>query len=158
MKIQKQIKHSIIEYDSITGDFIWILAYKKHWMIGEIATHETPNGYLYIKAGGKNHSASRLAIELTTGKPVPDDMVVDHINRNTRDNRETNLQVITKKENNAKAVPILGASGIRGVSYFRKLENGDLYRARLGNRSTYHYSIEAAMAGYAKLVEEKCKS
>ncbi|MDE2104201.1 MAG: HNH endonuclease [Patescibacteria group bacterium] len=90
---------SEVSYNPETGEFIWVVCYRKPWMNGRIATRPRGNGYLYIKANEEQYSASRLAIEIHTGVPVPYTKVVDHINGDITDNRIANLRAITQKEN-----------------------------------------------------------
>jgi len=153
----KQFKNSSVEYNPETGEFRWVVCHRKPWMEGKIATHEMPNGYLYIKVDGKQHSASRLAVELITGKPVPPELEVDHDNRKRFDNIYTNLIVMTVQKNRERSQHYPGQTGVLGVSiYNRPSGNGFLYRARKGNAVTYHETIDEAIAGYAKLGAEAC--
>lgn len=153
----KQFKNSSVEYNSDTGVFRWIVCFRKPWQDCEIATREMPNGYLYIKADGRSHSASRLAIELYTGTPVPSDMVVDHINRNKRDNKIDNLRVVSQKINLSYMERALGQSGIRGIRiYNRPSGNGHIWRITMGSKIKYFVTLEEAIAGYAKLGSEAC--
>lgn len=156
--ITKQLGYSSVAYNPETGIFVWLVAYRKPWLTGTIATRALPNGYLYIKAGGKSHSASRLAIELVSGMSVPNDMVVDHINRNIQDNKISNLRVVTQKENVSAAPKRIGISGISGISiYNRPSGNGYMYRTRIGGKIMYYKTLDEAVVGYAKLVEERCQ-
>ena len=153
----KNLGKSTVSYDPDTGEFRWVYCHRKPFLTDCIATRLTSNGYHYIKAGGKMHSASRLAIELCTGKPVPADMVVDHINRNTIDNRICNLRVVTQKINLERVERALGQSGVRGIKiYNRPSGNGHMWRAIIGGRIKYFQTLEEAIAGYAKLASEAC--
>jgi len=153
----KRFKHSSVEYNPTTGEFRWIVCYRKPWLDGCIATRETPNGYLYIKADGKFHSASRLAIELYTGELVPDDMIVDHDDRKIRNNKIDNLNVITQKENVAKSIRQPGVSGVNGIRiYNRPTGNGHIWRAVVNGAIKYFQTLDEAIAGYAKLASEVC--
>ena len=153
-----QFRNSSIEYRPNSGWFFWIICYRKPWMNGKIATHSTSNGYLYIKADTKNHSASRLAWELMEGKSIPEGMEIDHINRDKTDNRIINLRIVDRKGNLAnRVITPLGETKVLGVSkYWRPSGYGFLYRARHKNKTTYHDTIEEATAGYAKLALEAC--
>ena len=124
-------------------------------MDGEIATKEMSNQYLYIKADGRSHSASRLAWELIYGE-IPTGLEIDHINRIRDDNRIINLRLLTRKENLKRALRNPGVSGHHGISiYNRPTGNGCLWRTRIG-KTIYYQSLEEAIAGYAKLASEAC--
>ena len=156
MKIHR-FKSSSVQYNTETGTFIWLYCHRKPWMNGRDATHETSNHYLYIKADGKMHSASRLAYRLMTGRPVPADLEVDHINQIKGDNRFCNLRVVDRTTNLANKYHPIGLTGHRGVSFHYYEGNTSLeYRARKGNKTTYHETLEEAIAGYAKLASEAC--
>jgi hypothetical protein len=154
--LTKWLGYSLVKYDQDTGQFHWVRCYRKPWMDGQIATREMGNGYLYIKGGGKSHSASRLAYELFTGEPVLSHLVVDHINRDRRDNRPENLRAISQKENLENSVRPIGVSGFRGIrAYNRPSGNGRLWRINTMDGVKYFQTLDEAIAGYAKLVRDR---
>lgn len=77
----------------------------------------TSNGYIYITIGDKHYSASRLAWMMYYQED-PFDSLVDHINRDIKDNRKENLRLANKRLNahNCKLYAT-NTSGIKGASY-----------------------------------------
>lgn len=144
---------STVRFYPSTGEFRWVEACRKPYLAGELATYETPNGYLYIFAGGKRHSASRLAYELYYGQ-TPGVYEVDHVNRVKTDNRPSNLRLVTREGNlrNRKFKP--NRLGVTGVS----LHKGGLFRARYKSKVTYHKSLEEAADAYLQLFHEETTS
>lgn len=65
-----------------------------------------PSGYVHINisANGEKHQVrAHRVIYMAAYGHIPDGMVVDHINNDKSDNRIGNLQLMTAKENSAKA-------------------------------------------------------
>jgi hypothetical protein len=92
--------HEKVSYDAATGDFYWLD--NSHYgrpRKGKKAGSRNPTlGYVVI--GNKPFCvyAHRLAWEMTHG-PIPDGMVIDHINRDGFDNRIANLRLASKRQN-----------------------------------------------------------
>lgn len=155
-QIIHRFSKSIVSYDPNTGEFRWVYCYRKPWQNGEIATHAGDKGYLYIKADGIQHSASRLAWKLYNKQEVPEDLVVDHWDRNNQNNKGKNLRAVTQAVNLANSSRPLGQSGIRGLDrYNRQSGNGFLWRVRVLGICKYFQCFGQAV-GYAKLVAERC--
>lgn len=61
------------------------------------------NGYFFVNLFKNNkskvHRVHRLIYRTFVNKDIPDDYVIDHINRNKKDNKLSNLRSITKSEN-----------------------------------------------------------
>ena len=98
-------------------------------------------GYRYCSVGdGKQSLMHRVLWENENG-PIPDGMVIDHINRDKTDNRMENLRLTTKEGNNYNRIK--EAKGC----YFNK-GNGR-WMARIGTRYLGYYDSEqAATAAY----------
>lgn len=79
------------------------------------------NGYRRVELSGVNYSVHRLVYETFNG-PIPDKMIIDHINGDRADNRLENLRCISQSENANNAV----RNGHRGqipVLQFDKQDN-----------------------------------
>lgn len=64
--------------------------------------YDTPNtntGYIAVTFKGKQYMAHRVIWELLNG-PIPEGLVIDHINMDRADNKITNLRLATKSQNN----------------------------------------------------------
>lgn len=73
------------------------------------------NKYWTVSHGGIKYRLHRVVYVLAFGN-IPDDQVVDHINRNTSDNSLTNLRVISKKLNSRNMSKFkTNTSGFTGV-------------------------------------------
>lgn len=65
----------------------------------------------------------------------PIGMCVDHLNRNTYDNRKQNLRIVTKAENTQNSAHSRGLTGIRNVSFNKPLGKFVVYVT--ANRRTH---------------------
>lgn len=148
MKIDIKIGKSTVQYDTKTGFFVWLYCHRKPFMNGKRAEHKTLNGYLYIKANKKNHSASRLAYFLSHDEE-PGAFEIDHINRNKQDNRASNLRLVTREEQLKNRKFKKNTVGITGVSLHKK---SGLFRARYKNKTTYHKTAREAGKAYKAML------
>lgn len=85
----------------------------------------------------------------------PDELVVDHINHDTLDNRKSNLRVCTHSENmrNMKK-PVRNTSGVKGV-YFDKSANRWRAEIKVNGKKTYIGVFEKL--DDAKIAREKAE-
>lgn len=97
-------------YDPRTGRFF----YRGRRVFGT-----TRNGYYRHRIKGKWIDQHRLAF-LLMGVDIPDGMQVDHINGNKKDNRWSNLRLVSARDNN-KNMPLRcdNTSGHVGVSWHK---------------------------------------
>ena len=70
---------------------------------------------------------------------TPKGMVVDHLNKNGLDNRNENLEVVTHMENTARGDLGISATGLRGVSFFKRDKNFKVTAWVEGKQKTLGY-------------------
>lgn len=89
-------------------------------------TAKRMKGKLYVKGNTKSVNGKRKVIYLhrVVCKP-PEDLLVDHINRNPLDNRRSNLRPATTKMNLLNRDRTMG--GYEGVSYDKRNEKWKAY-------------------------------
>ena len=78
-----------------------------------------PNGYGRFHNPQGSYLAHRISYELTTGRPVPDGLLVDHVCHNRLCVRPSHLRPATRKQNGENRSPAAtwSNSGYRGVSW-----------------------------------------
>jgi hypothetical protein len=103
-------------YDPITGIFTRLITTSSQAKVGSIAGAVTKAGYLMISLNkGVRVYNHRLAFLYMLGK-LPDKHV-DHINRNTGDNRWCNLREVNTSENQCNSkMRINNPTGVKGVT------------------------------------------
>ena len=147
MLTQEYLK-SILHYDPETGIFTWLKCSRKG-NSGKIAGNKS-NGYNRIRINKKLYRAHRLAFLYCFGC-IP--KYIDHINRDTTDNRISNLRGCTQSQNMANT-PTKGnnTSGFRGVSWHKNMGQWRADICHHGKQhSLGHFSDpEAAHEAYKK--------
>ena len=76
----------------------WIKKASPKAMPGFVAGNRDKNGYWRVKLHGKRYQTSHIVLELS-GQAQPEDMVADHRNRDTDNNRLENLRWVTRSVN-----------------------------------------------------------
>jgi hypothetical protein len=139
----------LLEYDSNTGIFRWKFSRKK-CKAGSIAG-SFYTGAWYIKIDKKSYRASRLAWYYVYG--IWPEKEVDHINRDTKNNRIQNLRLATRKQNQQnRGKQKNNKAGFKGV-FLNKQKNkftAFVEKKYLGLYNT----AEEASAAYEKAAEE----
>jgi len=96
------------------------MQYKDGFLVsgGHIVSFQGHQGYRYVMIKGKYKREHRLIWELFNG-PIPEGMVVDHINGIRHDNRIENLRMCTVQQNTMHRVKLNqnNKSGACGVSW-----------------------------------------
>jgi hypothetical protein len=154
----RDVLEVILDYNPNTGVFIWKrrtadlfsasnpvracnIWNTRH--AGKIAfTTESRGGYLTTTIFNKRLMAHRAAWCLGSRQDIQEDMLVDHINGNTQDNRLVNLRLSTATQNvqNAK----LKKDDFRGAFFHKSSKKWQAaIRLHLG---TYETELEAAQA------------
>lgn len=98
------------DYNPITGDVFRKSNFAQCKCRGK-------RGYYIVSYKNKRYYLHRL-IWVMMNEAIPDNYVVDHINRNRTDNRITNLRCISKKQNNQNlSLRKTNKSGYRGIMW-----------------------------------------
>lgn len=142
--------HSLLKYDTETGDFTWRQTRSRGAMAGSTAGCPRPDGYIKIKVDGVNYLAHRLVWLYVHGKwPTGE---IDHKDEDKSNNCLRNLQDGSRSQNqhNQSAPMVDASSGYRGVSAC-----SGKYRARIKVDGVTHAlgyfdSPEAAHMAYMK--------
>lgn len=127
--------------------------------VGKVAWQSHDFGYGRTRVRMPNGTFRNMYLHhfvlFLSGATIKDGMVVDHVNRDTRDNRASNLRVVSQSQNlrNRKSVASSGHAGI--------YQSGSKWEVRYKNAGKNHYvgaysTIEEAInarKAYTKDVE-----
>lgn len=120
---------------------------------GQILCNMDKDGYIRVRVGGKEYRAHRVIWEMFNG-PIPEGMLVDHIDRDVYNNRIENLRLATRQQNNANSMGKYSKSGLpKGVTKSR-----NRYRAKIYYNGETHClgtydTVEEAKAAYDEAAE-----
>jgi hypothetical protein len=128
-----------------------------------LKNHIQSNGYYFVHLfKNKKHKSQRIhvlvAMAFLNHIPNKQNLVVDHIDNDKTNNKLSNLQILSQRENTNKSMKI-GASGYRGVVY-TSINNKWQVRIRVLNKKIhikYFTDIEKASDCYneiTKIVDE----
>lgn len=93
---------------------------------GKIYCNLDRDGYVRVRVDGREYRAHRLIWEMFNG-PIPDELLVDHIDGDVFNNRIENLRLATRGQNNANSrARSINSTNCKGVTKI-----GSKYRARL---------------------------
>lgn len=105
----------IFLYNSNNGRLYWKYSgYGRNMKLP--AGYLNSNGYRIIGIDYKLYRSNRLTWIFHNGE-IPPNMVVDHIDGNSSNDKIENLQVISQSKNLMKSKPKRNTSGYRGVSW-----------------------------------------
>jgi hypothetical protein len=131
---QANLKEYLV-YDEVTGVFTWLKSEAVCIPVGTQAGCLDNKGYRVVSLFGKNYKCHRLAWLYIYGT-LPDSHI-DHINRDTADNRIKNLRLASSMENQANTIGRGSNTGVKGVHYLENLnkylagikKSGKIYQA-----------------------------
>jgi hypothetical protein len=103
--------------------------------IGAPAGYLCGNGYWYVSVRGKHTKRSRVVWEIHNG-PIPQDRVVDHIDRDRVNDKIENLRLATTTENLFNSKKRRSSSIYKGVH--KNLKHNS-WHARLQYQGKEHY-------------------
>jgi hypothetical protein len=93
---------------------------------GKIYCNFDRDGYIRVRVEGREYRAHRLIWEMFNG-PIPENLLVDHIDGDVYNNRIENLRLATRTQNNANSrARDINATGYKGIT-----KVGSRYRARI---------------------------
>jgi hypothetical protein len=159
-EITTELVRELIDYDQDTGVFTW-RARDRHWFkreqdfkmwntrfAGSVTgcVHRDATGYptLAINVLGRTWLAHRLAF-IYMGEALPDQ--VDHLNRDSVDNRWKNLSSSSAKENmKNKSMFRNNTSGVAGVSWHKARGKWEARVHSGGERKSLGYFEDLAKA------------
>ncbi len=121
---QAELKQ-LLHYCPETGQFIW--RHKRgRQAAGSVAGTPTFCSHISISINGKRHYAHRLAYLYMTGDWPPEQ--VDHINHDGKDNRWSNLRLVSYQDNR-RNMPLYARnkSGVCGLIWDKQRERWRVY-------------------------------
>ena len=136
-----------LAYNPETGVLTWKTTNRAR-KSGSIAGYKSDRGYIRIKFKGRDLLAHRVAWVLITGRQIQKNMLLDHINGVTSDNRKSNLRLVDAKGNaRNRKLSCLNSTGISGVRPHR-VNGCSYYRVNIGglNAGNYKDFFEACCA------------
>lgn len=121
MSVDIKLIKERLAYNENTGDLIWKNGRNKN----KVAGGTTKSGYLCIYLQGKMMQAHRVAWAMFYNK-FPE-KILDHINRNKKDNRICNLREISKSGNaqnrsrSSNKLGVIGVNMTKEGKYFARI-------------------------------------
>lgn len=149
--------HELLEYDPDTGLLRWRVARPPRVKVGDVAGSPSSNGYINVQVDGKLYLSHRLIWKMQTGECPPKGTEIDHCDRDTHNNRWSNLRLATRAQNLVnRGVGRNNTSGFRGVSLYRPRNK---WRARISHRGRqivlgYYDTPEEASEAYCQAARE----
>ena len=154
MSITSEELKEVLDYDTSTGLFRWKLS-RGSVSSGSVAGCKGNDGYIKIRFKRKLHLAHRLAWLCVHGAHPSGE--IDHINKDTSDNRIQNLRDVLKSENQQNRVTAKTKSrGGKGVFWYERQKRW-VAKIRVGGSQRYlgaFTSEEDALLAYASAAKQ----
>lgn len=154
MTLSQAYLKSILEYDPLTGVFLWSRRVAARVQIGDVAGTVGDKGYRVISVCNRDYKAHQLAWLYMTGEwPT---QWIDHCNGIRGDNRWANLRLASPQGNahNARTRKD-NSSGFKGVCWHKGSRKWAAYIQHGGKRLSLgrHATPELAAAAYAEAAQ-----
>lgn len=126
------------EFYYYSGDLFWKKNRGSNKLANKMAGRTVANGYRSIFIFKKNYMVHRVIWEMLMGQ-IPDNMVIDHIDRNPKNNAIENLRLLTRSQNlhNSKKIKVSKnkSSKYKGP---RKKPSGNFYSTIVINKVNHY--------------------
>lgn len=124
----------LLDYDPVTGVFVWVVRSNQNTFAGTLAGTTTKHSYVVISIGARVYAAHRLAWLYVHG--VWPTYHIDHKDGNASNNQITNLRDVPRTVNmqNRRKAQINNRSGLQGA-----MKNGSGWMARIAANGVIHY-------------------
>lgn len=117
--------NSYLKYDD--GKLYWLNNMGNHIKAGDEAGSFDKDGYKRIQISKKTYRAHQIVYNMHYG-PIPNGLIVDHINSVPDDNRIENLQLVTPQQNQLRRTDGKGYSLEKGKYRAHRGFAGKVYR------------------------------
>ena len=160
---QEKLKE-ILNYNPETGIFIWKGKSFRNKKVGREAGCKMSAGYIAIRINGRGYKAHILAWLYVEGY-IPKGIEIDHIDRNTINNKFKNLRLSSRQCNMRNAgIPKNNKTGIKGVHWHKTNQKWgssitvNKKQSYLGNYSDFDEAVCARLAAEQCLNWSSCDS
>ena len=149
----------LFDYDPDTGLLTWKVQVSNRIRIGSVVKSVSSEGYIQVGVDGQRRLAHHVVWAWWYGTELVGD--IDHINRDRKDNRISNLRDVSRSDNllNAEYANSTGFAGVAKVASGRFAAGIHVKRARvyIGTYDTAEQAHLAYVERHIQLYGEKSK-